>query len=34
MADVVAWSRLQNLIEAHLEDARSRDLVRRAKRAR
>jgi hypothetical protein len=32
MADVVAWSRLNNLIEAHLEDARSRDMARRAAR--
>jgi hypothetical protein len=32
MADVVAWSRLQGLIEAHLEDARSRDMDRRAAR--
>lgn len=34
MAQVVAWYRLEGLIDAHLEDARSRDLARRKNKAR
>jgi hypothetical protein len=34
MAQVVAWHRLRGMVEAHIDDARSSYVERRAKRGR